>query len=142
MEEQLEDKLSDFNSSISVEDSTVFWNITRWSRFIALAGLLLILFLALCILAAYAQESSGVRYRLLAGNGSSLMILVSGGLISLVQLIFLFRFALFTRRGITNTDQGWFNEGINALKLYFIINGIGGVIYCLLMFVGVISKSN
>ena len=100
MEEQLEDKLSDFNSSISVEDSSVFWNITRWSRFIALAGLLLILFLALCILAAYAQESSGVRYRLLAGNGSSLMILVSGGLISLVQLIFLFRFALFTRRGI------------------------------------------
>ena len=39
MEEVTEDKLAEFNSPLPLEDSTVLWNITRWSRFVAFGEL-------------------------------------------------------------------------------------------------------
>lgn len=139
MEEVTEDKLAEFNSPLPLEDSTVLWNITRWSRFVAIAGFLLMAFLSLCVFAAYIQSGT-IRYRLQGNNGVTLLILISGALITIVMLVFLLRFAIFTRRGIMTMDQGWFNEGINALKNYFIINGIAGVIYCLLSLIGLFAR--
>ena len=141
MQEECPDILADFNSSIPVETSGHVWNITRWSRFIAIAGFLLVGFLGLCVMAAYMQQRD--LQRVMGGSsGVGLVLLLCGGLISVVLLIFLLRFAIFTKRGITNNDQDWFNEGISALKYYFIINGVAGIIYCLFIMMGVVNKLN
>lgn len=139
MENVTEDTLAEFNNPLPLEDSTVLWNITRWSRFVAIAGFLLVAFLSLCVFAAYMQSGT-VRYRLQGNNGATLLILVSGALVTIVMMVFLLRFAILTRRGILTIDQGLFNEGINALKNYFIINGIAGVIYCLLTLIGLFAR--
>ena len=140
MQEESPDILANFNSSIPVETSGHIWNITKWSRFTGVAGFLLIGFLALCMTAAFTQERSYQRMSLMGGSGIGLLILLSGALVTVVLLIFLLRFAIFTKRGITNNDQEWFNEGIAALKYYFIVNGIAGIVYCLFIMFAVLAK--
>ena len=95
MEPETADILSDFNKAIPVETSGNLWNITRWSRFVAIGGFLLIGFLSLCLVAAYLQEHSFQRYRLFGNSGTGLLILLSGALVTVVLLIFLLRFALY-----------------------------------------------
>ena len=140
MEAETPDILGNFNNAIPVETSGNLWNITRWSRFVAIGGFLLIGFLSLCLVAVYLQEHNFQRYRLFGNSGIGLLILLSGVLVTVVLLIFLLRFTLFTRRGIINGDQEWFNEGIEALKYYFIINGVAGIVYCLFILFAVINK--
>lgn len=142
MEAETPDILTNFNNAIPVETSGNLWNITRWSRFVAIGGFLLIGFLLLCLVAVYMQEHNFQRYRLFGNSETGLLILLSGALVTVVLLIFLLRFALFTRRGILNGDQEWFNQGIDALKNYFIINGIAGILYCLFILYAVINKLN
>jgi hypothetical protein len=67
------------------------------------------------------------------GMGSAI-----GGVLIIVMILFvavfglltflLLRFAILTRRGLEMRNQSLFNEGLKALRFYFIIYGVIGII--------------
>jgi len=105
---------------------------TKWCRFLAIVG---IVFLFIFVIAAITAGTSiaPLVADLFPGMGSAI-----GSLLVIVMILFvavfglltflLLRFSILTRRGLEMRSQSLFNEGLKALKFYFIIYGVIGII--------------
>jgi hypothetical protein len=105
---------------------------TKWCRFLAIVG---IVFLSIFVIAALMAGTSiaPLVANLFPGMGSAI-----GSVLIIVMILFiavfglltflLLRFAILTRRGLEMRNQTLFNEGLKALKYYFIIYGVIGIL--------------
>jgi heme/copper-type cytochrome/quinol oxidase subunit 2 len=108
----------------------------RWSKFLAIVGMiglgiyLLVVLVGASFIGALVQQTYGLEGAGLVGLVIAVIIFVLAVLIFVV--VMLYRFSVFTRRGIDTQDQVSFNRGLKSLKTYFLINGIIGILYLLL----------
>jgi heme/copper-type cytochrome/quinol oxidase subunit 2 len=108
----------------------------RWSKFLAIVGMiglgiyLLVVLVGASFIGALVQQTYGLEGAGLVGLVIAAIIFVLAVLIFVV--VMLYRFSVFTRRGIDTQDQVSFNRGLKSLKTYFLINGIIGILYLLL----------
>jgi heme/copper-type cytochrome/quinol oxidase subunit 2 len=108
----------------------------RWSKFLAIVGIiglgiyLLAVLVGGSFIGALVQQTYGLEGAGLVGLVIALIIFILAILIFVV--VMLYRFSVFTRRGIDSQDQVTFNRGLKSLKTYFLINGIIGILYLLL----------
>ena len=109
---------------------------TKWSRFLAIVFIVcLSMFLLLAIVAgatiAPTMASAFPGLENFMGNAilvlAFVFFLVFGSL-----AFFLLRFAVYTRRGLEMRNQTLFNDGLKALKIYFIIYGVFSILSVLL----------
>ena len=101
---------------------------SKWCRFISIVC---IIFLAIFLLMMFVAGSTiaPLISSIIPGaeNYIGTLLLVVFGvviIISGVLVFFLLRFSVLTRRGIELRNQDIFNEGLKALKMYFVIYGI------------------
>lgn len=116
----------DYHGSLTLKETV------RWSRFLAIVGFI---GLGVCILAILTASSviTPMIQRYYGFNSAGLVgVAVGFSLIVLsvlvVLVVMLYRFSVFTRRGIETQDQVLFNNGLNSLKVYFLISGVLGII--------------
>lgn len=141
MEDVKQDMLADFTDPMLIVKKSRLWNITAWSRVLAISGFILISFLIVSIIAAYlVQQQKSMGRKIMNNQEATFLLIACAALITIILLVFLLRFAIYTRRGMRNNDQEHFNEGIASLKIYFIINGIAGILYCFLFLIGLLIK--
>jgi hypothetical protein len=109
-------------------------SIASWAIVIGVVGLIALLITLIQTFTAPAPVSSNsegfdFNNALRMGNSSGVWEVI-GGLIRLVLIFFLFRFASQARTGLNGLDQSSLNGSFNSLKLYFMM----GAIICLLFF--------
>lgn len=116
-------------------------NASKWAKFLAITavvglGLILLFFLI------YGNQIAQVFANLLPGMEGSVAMGAITAVIVIVILIFgllaflLLRASLLIQKGIRSVNQEVFNNGLAALKMYFIIYGI---LTCLGLFMNLIS---
>jgi len=116
---------------------------TKWCRFLSIVG---IVFLSIFVIAAIIGGPSIVRlvadlFPGLEDAIGNLIIIIMILLIAVsgVLLFLLFRFSILTRRGLELRNQALFNDGLKALKFYFIIYGVIGILGVLVNIAGLFS---
>jgi hypothetical protein len=117
------------------DGSHILRETARWSRFLSLVGLVgLGVGVLVVALAASALTAALSRYApelaALGGLGTAVLVICALVGAALGGLVFymLYRFSTLTRRGIDGQDQVMFAEGMRCLKIYFLINGIFGLL--------------
>jgi hypothetical protein len=101
---------------------------TKWSRFISIVSIVcLAIFLiagltASTVMATYLSSFFPMGGEFLSGIILAVIIIVC--VVAGVLLYFLLRFSNLTRKGIQLGNQSVFNDGMAALKTYFIIYGV------------------
>jgi len=100
---------------------------SRWTRFISIVGIIALAITALTLLLAgsffmglYAKLIPGIE----AFTGVFIFIIVIALGIAGFMVYLLYRFSWLVRKGIEMQDQELFNKGLNALQIYFVVNGI------------------
>ncbi|HVS95878.1 MAG TPA: hypothetical protein VHE54_05305 [Puia sp.] len=107
----------------------------RWSRFLAIVGIIaLCIYLLLFLLAGAVIASLFSKF----APGLEQLEGLAGGILIAILLVFfgvfgvlvymLYRFSSRTRKAIEQQDQAAFADGMKCLKVYFIILGIFGVL--------------
>ncbi len=116
---------------------------TKWCRFLSIVG---IVFLSIFIIAAIIAGPSiaPLVSNLFPGMGSaigSLLVIIMILFIAVfgVLTFFLLRFSILTRRGLEMRNQALFNDGLKALRIYFIIYGVIGILGILTNAAGLFS---
>ena len=100
---------------------------TKWTRFLAIVIIIcLSLFLLLVIAAGSTIVSTmNTAYPGLSDMGNLVWVIVIVFFLVFGALaFFLLRFSIYARRGLEMRNQNMFNEGLKALKIYFIIYGV------------------
>jgi hypothetical protein len=119
----------------------------RWSRFLAIVGIvgisICLLALALAgsaILAAVSKLAPGLDA--LAGLGSAIVIVFVLVIFAIFGFVvyMLYRFSVLTRKAIEQQDQAMLAEGMRCLKIYFIATGIFAILGLLGNLLSVIIK--
>ena len=107
----------------------------RWSRFLSIVGFIGLGICALVIaLASTALVELLSRFEpsieALGGIGAAIIIIVALIFVAIFGFTFymLYRFSTLTRKGIDQQDQAMFASGMRSLKIYFVINGIFGLL--------------
>lgn len=117
--------------------------ITKWCRFISIVGIIFLVFFL--ILAVVGGSYIAPLFASLLPGGENIIgniFLIMAIVISIVcgvLVYFLFRFATHTRRGIELRNQEMFNEGLKALRTYFIIYGVLAILGLLINVIGLTS---
>jgi len=116
---------------LDYDGGNILTETVRWSRFLSIVGiiglalgLLVFLLMGTALIAAFSRFSPGLET--LGALGGAVLIciaLVFAAIMGFVVFM-LYRFSTLTRRGIERQDQATFAEGMNCLKIYFIISGI------------------
>ncbi len=117
------------------EGGHILTQAVRWSRFLAIVGIVGILicllgfaFAGSFLLATFSKLAPGLDA--LAGLGSAIVIvfvLVAFAIVGYVVYM-LFRFSDLTRKAILQQDQTLLAEGMKCLKIYFLITGIFAIL--------------
>ena len=103
----------------------------RWSRFLSIVGIiglalfaLVFLLMGTALIAAFSRFAPGLET--LGAMGGAVVIAVGLAFLAVMGFVvfMLYRFSTLTRKGIERQDQATFAEGMNSLKIYFIISGI------------------
>jgi hypothetical protein len=107
----------------------------RWSRFLSIVGFI---GLGLCVLVIALASTALVELlsrfepglAALGGLGAAIIIIVALIFVAIVGFVFfmLYRFSTLTRKGIDQQDQAMFARGMRSLKIYFVINGVFGLL--------------
>jgi heme/copper-type cytochrome/quinol oxidase subunit 2 len=133
MENNQDDSFLQMN--LDNDGSHILNQTVRWSRFLAIAGIvgILICLLAFALagsfmLAALSKLAPGLDE--LAGLGSAIIIVFVLVIFAIVGYVvyMLFRFSVLTRKAIEQQDQTILAEGMKCLKTYFLINGIFAIL--------------
>jgi hypothetical protein len=117
------------------DGSHILQQTVRWSRFLAIVG---IVGLSLCLLAFLLAGSAimavvstlAPAFAGLAGMGGAIFI-VSGLVVVAIfgfVVYMLYRFSTLTRTAIEQRDQAILAEGMKCLKVYFVINGVFAIL--------------
>ena len=133
MENNQDDSFLQMN--LDTEGGHILTQTVRWSRFLAIVGIvgitIFLLGLALAgsfLLAAISKLAPGLDA--LAGLGSAIVItfvFVIFGVFGFVVYM-LYRFSVLTRRAIDQQDQTMLAEGMRCLKIYFLTTGIFAIL--------------
>lgn len=125
MEQNTEESLLELN--VDYDSGNILKDTARWTRFISVTGmigigffLLVLLIAGSALLALFSQTLPGIQA--FAGVIVGAVIVVFG--IMGVMVYVLFRFSSLTRKGLETQNQEIFNQGLNGLKIFFIINGV------------------
>jgi len=106
----------------------------RWTRFISVVGFVGVGLLALTVvILSFAGSAIFSWYeQIIPGIAAYQAIIIMICVIFLGILTFLiiklYQFSTLTRKGIEVQDQGMFNKGLQALKVYFTVSGIIAVL--------------
>ncbi|HXD78539.1 MAG TPA: hypothetical protein VN616_12065 [Puia sp.] len=115
----------DYQGGITLKETA------RWSKFLAIVGFaglgvfVLAMLAAGSLLARYFRQLTGIEN---AGMGLALAFALIVLAIAVILVVLLYRFSALTRQGIETQDQVTFNNGLNSLRIYFMINGVLGVL--------------
>ncbi len=126
MEPNTDDSL--FGLKVDYEAASYFREASKWVKFISivcfvLLGIVIMIFLFAGTMIATSLETAMPGFGML-GGGILIAIMIAACMLGVLLLILLYRFAHLTRQGIEREDQVTFNEGLKALKLYFIVTGV------------------
>ena len=137
MEENPQETLLSLN--VDYDAGNILKETARWTKFIAVVGIIgvaiVLLALALAgnyITTIYSKMFPGIQ--IFAGAIIFFAFIVVAILGFMVFL--LYRFSTLVKKGIETQDQSIFNNGLNALKIYFIISGV----FAILSLLGNFSK--
>jgi hypothetical protein len=127
-----------FEMEVDNEARFSFYETAKWARFlgiVALVGLALLVLVFIILGNRIAYELSGLFPGELGGAGTVIVIfmLILIAICS-VLIYFLFKASNGIRLGINTNNQEAFNEGLNALKVYFMIYGIISILTTLSSF--------
>ena len=116
-----------FDLQLDHEAGSHFRESSKWAKFLSIVYfvaiglfLLVLLFAAGALINAFQQYAPGFSG---AGGFIVAVIVIALGVISFTTLL-LFRFAVLTKQGIERQDQVMFNQGLQALKNYFMVYGV------------------
>ena len=137
MEEASQEPL--LNLNVDHDAGNLLKETARWTRFIAIVGIIgvaiILLVLALAgtyITTLYSQMFPGIK-----GFAGAIIFAAFVVVAILGFMVFLlYRFSSLIKKGIETQDQGIFNNGLNSLKIYFIISGV----FAILSLIGNLSK--
>jgi len=105
---------------------------TKWCRFLSIVGIVFLsIFLIMVIVAGTSvAPTMAIAIPGMGEVSNNLLILLAIVLIAVfgVLVFFLLRFSIYTRRGLEMRNQVLFNEGLKALKIYFIVYGVLGLL--------------
>lgn len=104
---------------------------SRWARFIAITGFvgLGVVVLLFAIAGAQIADRFSELFRVDAGAGSVLIVVILVAIaICTLWLYFLYKASNLIKKGILASDQKMFNEGLQALKVYFTIGLVFGIL--------------
>ena len=101
---------------------------TRWARFLAITGFIIMGFWLLGLIAVFANISDitnqlGAVYGIGYGSGMLIAFVIGGGLFFYINFA-MYKFATNTRRGVNTFNQLHVSEGFRHLKNMFKIWGI------------------
>jgi len=140
-----------FELHVDSEAARQFRDGTKWARFIAIFYLVAILLAAVLITFAgaslkiwfetYVPSMGGVDMSAMDELGSILVIIVIV-IMAIFGFIYilLYRFATLVRKGIEQSNQEVFNDGLKYLKYYCIINGVIALLGIVFTFIGTITE--
>jgi hypothetical protein len=117
-----------FEMDLDNEARYSFGEMARWAKFLAIVAivglsLFILFFLAFGKRIAYAMTTLFPGE--ITGLGTAVVVIMLIVVaICAVLLYFLFRASNGIRTGITTNSQEIFNDGLNSLKIYFMIYGI------------------
>lgn len=123
--EPLFDLYVDHDSGASLAETT------KWSRFVSV---IIILGAAIClVLLGFGGTALLSVFEKLLPNAeifAAALVFIVILIVAIFAIIafYLFRFSTLTRNGIRMQDQQMFNSGLHALKIYFILTGIFGLL--------------
>lgn len=107
----------------------------RWSRFLSIVGFVgLGLFVLVMTLAGTALMELLSRFapgiEEMGGIGTAIIVIAVVFVAAICGFVFymLYRFSTLTRRAIDQQDQATFAQGMRCLKIYFVVNGIFGLL--------------
>jgi|GEM_PF-3192477 len=116
-------------------------NAANWARFIAIFMLISCVIFLLVILAQGSEIISGYNegfqsYRGLSpGSGLILFVVfLLAGIVFTVIFYYLLSFSLKIKPALIAEDTKQVNKGLGALKIYFIISGIIGILFAFINF--------
>lgn len=129
MEENQQETLLTLN--VDYDAGNILKETARWAKFISIVGIIavavMLLALALAgsyIITLYSQMFPGIQ-----GFAGIVIFLVFIAVAILGVMVFLlYRFSSLIKKGIDTQDQNVFNNGLNALKIYFIIGGVFAIL--------------
>lgn len=129
MEENPQETLLSLN--VDYDAGNILKETARWAKFISIVGIigvaLMLLALALAgnyMVTLYSRMFPGIQ--VFAGAIIFIAFIVVAILGFMVFL--LYRFSTLIKKGIETQDQSIFNDGLNALKIYFIISGVFAIL--------------
>ena len=120
---------------VDYDGGNILRETVRWSKFLSIVGIVGIAFFALvcllagsAMLAAFSTLSPG--FEGLASMGGVIVIILCLIVFAVAGYIvfMLYRFSTLTRKAIDTQDQALFAEGMKCLKVYFVINGVLGIL--------------
>ena len=115
-----------------------------WAKFLAVLGFIFIAIMLFALVVASSQiftvfeDTFGLTSSAIAG----VVIIACFLLVALVGAFcyLLFRGASLTRKGVQETNQAIFNQGLAAYRNYFILYGIITILSFLINFIGLFIK--
>ncbi|HEX4372671.1 MAG TPA: hypothetical protein VHZ50_05130 [Puia sp.] len=141
MEENPQQSLIELN--VDYDAGNILREITRWTKFIAITGIIGVACLMLILLFGGNRVITSISDRYMSGseNFRGLILFAIVIIIAVLGLIvfLLYRFSTLIKRGIEMQDQESFNKGLNSLKIYFIISGILALITVLSNLTGLLK---
>ncbi|HLY70989.1 MAG TPA: hypothetical protein VKR53_14750 [Puia sp.] len=125
MEENPNQSLIDL--TVDYDAANILGEIARWTKFIAITGIIAICCLILVLFFGGNGVVSRIADRYLSGSenlrGFILFAIVIVVALLGVIVFLLYRFSALVKKGIDIQDQDLFNKGLHSLKIYFIISG-------------------
>jgi len=106
---------------------------TRWAKFLSITGFICMGLMVIFFIAMQSQITSALS-QVIPGFSDidnfgflvTVIIIVAG--IGCLLMYFLFRGSMLIKKGIETKSQEIFNNGLAALKAYFIMSGINAII--------------
>ncbi len=114
------------NIQIDEEARIHFKDIIKWGKFVAITAFILVVLVTFLVYLATEQPGSA-----LSSSGSDTL---AGWIIIAIciipEAILLYRFSVVCDNALATEDMVSLNRGLKALKVFFIISGIFGLIIC------------
>jgi hypothetical protein len=117
--------------SIDQDASDALKETARWTKIIAVVGLVSLGLLLLVLLFSFSIIKTLFHKMMPNGEayaGFAIFVVMIAVAIIAYMLLLLFRFSTFTRKAIEFNDQPMFHRGLEALKTYFVIGGVFALI--------------
>lgn len=146
MDQNTSDSL--FGLQVDSEAVAQFREGAKWARFISIVYLAGILLVALVVTFAGAGVKSWLEMYV-PSMGSvdmdmlgSIFVFVVIVILAIVGFIYilLYRFANLVRKGILESNQEVFNDGLKYLKYYCIVNGVIALLGIIFSFIGTLAE--